>query len=534
MMIRTYKIAIISAIVLSTSLISIDGKSYWHEIRFTYAVSNYDLGQILSGVFNPHQLGAEINQVSAGGFYLSKILHLAILRSIFLAVDSNDIAFKACIVISELFIALMALVVFYLFKELLPDKNHKYFAVAAFMLTPLTPYLSGKILSEVPGLLFVGISILSQLKYNTKRNEKKYYLLIISSLFLLLTMMSRLDMILIFIGLQIALLLTQTEEKIGIRYLKTGIIVFLLSGVVYLTFLCIVKPGITGLYEYFIAFYYANSKPVLMSISSIILSMGPMLVIGLVSIFSKNRKEFMLFFMWLILSVFPIAYISSSYMIEPRYLVNGLLPFIGLSVLGIDAINIWIKNKTYRRNILAISICFILLLNIIIIRLMPYEIDRYAIKKAYNATIENDPEGVILIPWAYTDYHYLSMIYNNKNILNVNSIVRNGEVIKLSKQWKSKLRELYGDRWLHNSDKLKKIINNKPVFYMGWTVYPPFQFANQILRYLGLIKIKKKIDKISLMNHLTQSWLWNKKDYLFEPVRSVGIYRIFKVKKVVK
>jgi len=69
---------------LITLWLSLDGKHYWHEIRFMYAATQFSMDEILSGVFNPHQVGGKIDEIGAGGFYLTKVMHLVLLKELFL------------------------------------------------------------------------------------------------------------------------------------------------------------------------------------------------------------------------------------------------------------------------------------------------------------------------------------------------------------------------------------------------------------------------------------------------------------------
>ena len=62
---------------------SMDSHLYWHEVRFLYASTQFSMSELLSGVFNPHQMGGPIDEVGAGGFYLAKALHIWLLKQLF-------------------------------------------------------------------------------------------------------------------------------------------------------------------------------------------------------------------------------------------------------------------------------------------------------------------------------------------------------------------------------------------------------------------------------------------------------------------
>ena len=77
-----YLLVLLAILSLATLWLALDGKYYWHDIRFLYAASNFSLDEIMAGVFNPHQAWGHIDEISTAGFYASKYLHIILIKGL--------------------------------------------------------------------------------------------------------------------------------------------------------------------------------------------------------------------------------------------------------------------------------------------------------------------------------------------------------------------------------------------------------------------------------------------------------------------
>ena len=125
--------------------IALDGNHYWHDIRFSYAAAQFSLPEVLAGTFNPHQAWSVSNEVSASGFYTSKMLHLALLSSLFTVVDPSAGGFNLAVSLSVLVMLCTVLLAYVLYVQLFCSRKIALFAAVCVLLAPVVPYLSGKL-----------------------------------------------------------------------------------------------------------------------------------------------------------------------------------------------------------------------------------------------------------------------------------------------------------------------------------------------------------------------------------------------------
>jgi hypothetical protein len=213
-------------------------------------------------------------------------------------------------------------------------------------------------------------------------------------------------------------------------------------------------------------------------------------------------------------------------MVEPRYLASGIIPLAGLGIIGSDVI---LKKANLIRNYYWIIIVFagLMVMNKMITNIMPYELDSYSMKNAIQKISDEDQNAAILIPYAYTDFHYLKIMYPDKSIINVNNI--NGITSGVTKEWKNRLRNWYGGSYIDNEKTLRMILNNRNAYYLGWEKYPPAEHIMKIAKYWKFEKVSNLLARLPLKNHLAEGWMWNNPAYNLEFIRKCGQYKYFKV-----
>jgi len=108
---------------LITLVIGDDGKHYWHDIRFAYAATNFSMEAILDGSFNPHQIPGPIKEISAGGFYLAKFLHLWTFQVLFKFIPPAHGGFVVASWMSALFLGLAIWFGYFVFLKLLESRD---------------------------------------------------------------------------------------------------------------------------------------------------------------------------------------------------------------------------------------------------------------------------------------------------------------------------------------------------------------------------------------------------------------------------
>ena len=534
-----YSLAVPQRIFMSIALIgaflwlAFDGFHHWHEIRFSYAARFFPLEDILAGNFNPEQLGGEFDAASSGGFYITKLLHVAFIKFLFSIVPPHQGGFVLAIWIAMLVVGLSTGLGYYLFRGIFQDKWLAWLAWVCLVIAPIIPYLSGKLLSEVMALVFVTASILLFIQALNRPEHGWTWLAIASGGALLLAGLSRLDSILCCIGFVIASALTSTESVRTRHIWKAFGVTFTIFSLGYSAVLYFIQIEPYSIIKYFEHYSQIGMKSQIMSYLSILTFAGVVYLFVCSAFFSENgnaRKNILLFVIWLVISCGPILAITWNYMVEPRYLLNGLLPVVGLGAIGLDVLLKRMKNLRSDLLVWGMGIVIITVVNYFIIHVMPYELDRQSILRAVDEVMEENSSAIILVPWTYTDFHFLRIMYPERAIKNVNQLVFEGEEEKMAKDVRAKLRLWYGNSYVESAVQVARMLEEHSVFYLGWTYYPPASYVKQLCDFLEFHSISAMIERLQLKNHLGESWLWNDADFNLELRRKVGQYKLYVVR----
>ena len=203
---------IVIILILGELFVALDGNHYWHDIRFAYATTEFSLAEVFAGVFNPHQAWTVSNEVSASGFYASKMLHMALLSALFTAVDPDAGGFNLAVVLSVLTMVCTVVLAYFLYIQLLRSRKIALFAIVCVLLAPIVPYLTGKFLSENSSLLFVVASLVLMMSANKAVARKSVLLAISSGLLLAMAGLARLDSLFGPIGFFVALVIVPLDS----------------------------------------------------------------------------------------------------------------------------------------------------------------------------------------------------------------------------------------------------------------------------------------------------------------------------------
>ena len=504
----TYGVWILLLLVAIVELfVALDSKFYWHDIRFLYANTEFSLSEIFSGVFNPHQAWMHGDEKSASGFYSSKMLHMAMLNILFASIDPSLDRLAIAAFLSVLVMICTAFIFYYIYLHIFRSSKISLFAVICVLIAPVIPYLAGKILSENSSLFFVATSLLLMLKANEVAGKKSIILAITSGMFLALAGLSRLDCLFGPIGYFVAAFafpLAGTTRFVVLRNIAIAVAAFF---AIYFTTILLSEIQIESINDYFVAFVNAGQKSVLMSLIGVLTMGGVAYVFAVFGAFSEKKDVVRFFLVWLLITAFPIIVVTWSYMVEPRYLIQALIPLCGLGALGVD--KLWRKLSITRRRAKIIIITLLIMgSNYILVRLMPYELDRSAMLDAVASIREIDVDASILVPWSYTDYNFLHISEHDPHIFNVNSSGNLSIDVETESQWKARFKHWYGLQYISEWEQLDELMKNRPVYYLGWRKYPPVQDLHNLAARIGWVKLMSLIDGLNLKDHRKESWVW--------------------------
>jgi hypothetical protein len=164
----------------------------------------------------------------------------------------------------------------------------------------------------------------------------------------------------------------------------------------------------------------------------------------------------------------------------------------------------------------------VLVTNWAAVRLMPYEVNRSEILTAVDDIWRQVPNTAILIPWSYTDFHFLQVMRPNRPIFNVNGNLPSPSALAVA--WNKRATCWYGDSFLNSPSRLEALMRQRPIYYLGWHEYPPLETASEWTRALGLVGLSRSIAALPSRDHLTESWVWKSGNYRFEQKGRSGQY----------
>ena len=520
---------LIGLVVLAGTLYAaLDGRFYWHDVRFLYANTEFAFSDILRGEFNPHQAWTPVDESGASGFYVSKLLHMFILHTVLGVAGPQEGGVEIAVGIVAGMMLVTVLASFFLFRQLFGSRDQAAIAILFLCLAPVVPYLTGKLLSETSSLMFVVLSVL-MFGYSLRENANGNVLLAaISGIFMALAFMCRMDSVIGVAGFIAASLFVPLFTADRVRVLRHAVVALFCALLVVTSTAIIAGVDVGGVWEYFRAFVGAGQKSMAMSFLGISTFGGVVFLPALAGLFSERIPERRFLLLWFLSTFVPMAMLTASYMVEPRYLVQSVVPLCGLAVLGLYRIA-GIDDRLRIPSWFLVLAVLAVVLNTVLVKTMPYELDRRAMHQAVDSIMSAQPDAVITVPWSYTDFNYLKLMLPADKVFNVNSYVGDLENDEVRAIWEVRFRKWYGSQYISDYSGLENHLKNGPVYYLGWRYYPPLQNVRSMAGNIGLDYLVDFLENFKMKNHLEQSWVWHSKDLQLDLEGGAGQYEYFRV-----
>jgi hypothetical protein len=515
---------------IATGIISTAGLHHWHEVRFMYLTSEFSMLEILTGVFNPHQVGFVIDEQSTAGFHYAKILHLSLLKLLFHWIHPSEGGLTIAVGGSLVLAGVSAFFAYRIFRLVVEDHDDAVLGLFCFLLAPVTPYLAGKLLSEVIALPMVTISCWMLLSGSASPKRDGWRFVFGCAAFLLLASLARLDMVMSLVSCAAALVISAETSKSRAKDLLFFSKVFVIWLLTYVLVALMLGFPLANLAAYFISFVNSDAKSNVMSLLGVVTFGGAVYLLAILSVVQRRNERSYFLMLWFIFSLVPHALLTQRYMIEPRYLVSAIVPLSALGGLGL-ATFLRACNGGKFRYVLAVGVLLLMIsLNTVIVRLMPYELDRPALLAAVDRILQSDRRASILLPWAYSDFHFLRVMRPQAQMFNVNTPTTENGANLLDDVWRLRLKQFYGDHYLTAPQDLDRVLESGRAYYLSWGQYPPLENAKEIAKRLGMTSAATLLNEIKMMDHSAQSWIWYSKRYQLESKGQFGQYRFYRVR----
>lgn len=473
-----------------------------------------DVG-LASGIF-PEGYG-----IFPEGFFAAKIGLVVILRFLVQLLGSG---LWSLLIIQFIFaVMLVGFVVasYVLLREIFEQREAPYITVV-LMFQPISVYLSYKVLSEVPSLLFTTLGCWAFLRSFQSFNRWRLGgFIVLAAIGLLLGVLCRFTSFLFFAGL-----------VLGLFVLRNGLYswtkVFIRASLV---FVCLIVMMVAS-YK-LIGLSYHGLMAITMGVVERRESLGVKLYELMMSV--------QLFLPALVLAIWPpwssrtglvlvwvgvctLPFILGLWHFEPRYFYTALVPLSVLTYLGLQRFTAILSR--YRINLVFLLIILVLGNRLLFAPLVPYEIDQNQYLKIMAGLIQRYPNATYLIPWL-SDYSFLRFAFPKQDIkLSWSKGRAEGEKIFPNKSF----RHWVGEKNYVDSLELLNQLP-RPWIYIGWTYNPAVLNLKKRLRWFGVDYLKEIEQQEGLQDHITLSWIWSDPDLKLKQIAQLGLYKAFEIQQ---
>lgn len=473
-----------------------------------------DVG-LASGIF-PEGYG-----IFPEGFFAAKIGLVVILRFLVQLLGSG---LWSLLIIQFIFaVMLVGFVVasYLLLREIFEQREVLYITVV-LMFQPISVYLSYKVLSEVPSLLFTTLGCWAFLRSFQSFNIWRLGgFIVLAAIGLLLGVLCRFTSFLFFAGL-----------VLGLFVLRNGLYswtkVFIRASLV---FVCLIVMMVAS-YK-LIGLSYHGLMAITMGVVERRESLGVKLYELMMSV--------QLFLPALVLAIWPpwssrtglvlvwvgvctLPFILGLRHFEPRYFYTALVPLSVLTYLGLQRFTAILSR--YRINLVFLLIILVLGNRLFFAPLVPYEIDQNQYLKIMAGLIQRYPNATYLIPWL-SDYSFLRFAFPKQDI-------------RLSwSKGRTKDKKIFPNKsfrhWVGEKNYVDslELLNQlpRPWIYIGWTYNPAVLNLRERLRWFGVDYLKEIEQQEGLQDHITLSWIWSDSALKLKQIAQFGLYKAFEIQQ---
>jgi hypothetical protein len=535
---RARRLWIGAAIVLVIAIYVVlanDGRHHWHEFRYLYSATFYSIPELMQGVFDPGPAPVRTAQQVAT-WYVTELLHIYVLKQL---VTLFGMGLKSYTIIKALYATMLVVAVglaWKTFRGLGMSLMQSGFTAGLLLISPLAVYLGFKLMGEVPSFFFSACA-LALFTNGIRRTDflSRAVLSGVAGLFLALAMLASAKMPLLFLGFWVALLLAWAPAGTRKPILKAGIIswvAFLIAAAVLFRLL----GGTVDIYYQAMAAFSGFTKPLPMWMFAIfnlgLFGMGLWFLLPLAWL-SPHQRFRRFFLVWLAFSGVPVLVTAENFL-EPRYLVTAVIPFVGLAALGLETLWDYLRALNWSRSLRAVTAS---ILGVFIVGgaavaqpLMPYESDTNRLIQAVQSEAPRSESVVILVPWNYSDFHFLRFAFPDRPVYLVQSAANErGEAVQ-DPVWTHRFAEMYGDHYLASAAAVPPEFSKRRVLYIGWTVLPSLANLHELFISLGLVRLGGYLEASRFRNHMSESWLMYDSRFTMREVSQSGQYQIYEVK----
>ena len=508
-----------------------DNRHHWHEWRHLYSAANYSVVQLARGEFDPGP-PPERSAAQVGAWYWGQLGHEAFLGGL---VDVFGRGLGTVRMLRWAYGAMMVLTALVVLATLrrLPLEVPPALVAGVLLFSPLGVYLGFKLMGEVPSLLFAALAChFFTVSLDAPGRGGRAAALAGSALALAASFFFKVFLPLYVVGFAAAILVAFPDAYPRRRVAAQALFAIggasVLVGV--LGALLTVTPA-DWLRIY--GFFRGYRQPLAASLFGI-LTAGSLLylLVPVVLFVRRDRARDRKFFAtWLVVSTLPVLAMGTNF-VESRYLTVGLAAFAGLVALGVLALAERLEPRLRRVRPRAAGLLaawvMVPIVSLATQPFMPFEMDSGELVRAARLAWNETPQAAILLPWNYTDYHFLDFAFPDRPVYLVQSPVDERGSPYRDPAWEERMRTNYGEDFVSGLAELEALPYREKV-YMGHGILPPFSNLTAVSNALGAHWIVERLEAMKPRVHMTESWMWTDPRIRLEPTAEVGEYRLFRI-----
>jgi hypothetical protein len=426
---------------------------HWDEFAYLYAAQHHTLAQLANGSFEPSNVT---------GFFNAKIGYLMLLKLIIAPFGDGPVSVAALqAVVTVLLLATAVLL--HVFLRSVYDLTRTTAAIAAalFVLSPPSVYLATKLLAEVPAQLAGMTSVLCiglALRGTSRGQDAR--LVVLGAIALVVCVYTRLNSVLMPLAAWAAMFLAPpaaiARRRVFMLAAATGVLALLVSVVIdthwnlhllrgALTASVVAGHGMSLSHKMYIVLY----------------GVGPLLLAMPLAAFYWRDRAIAFSAIWFVLASLPMLLLFRYF--EVRWMTPALPALAALAALVLARLwslplsrrDSWLQ--AWRVSLVAGTYGAMILANLYVQPRAERGIDTRAISSAQAWIAKNYPGASLLIPWLWSDFHYLRVVEPRAPVYSINTRLDFEPVMVITSQaaWLRALRRWYGVRQISDLASLR-------------------------------------------------------------------------------
>jgi len=498
-----------------------DGRNHWHEWRYLYSAVRYPLASLVGGDFDPGP-SPERSRAEVGAWYWGQIGHEAILAAAARRTGLGPTGIRRIQALYASFVV-VALGLAWLALRSLPLAVDPLRIVLVALLSPLGAWIGFKLMPEGPALALAAASMTAfSASLRAGTGASRVGLALASGAALGVSALVMISLPLAVLGFGVAAGAVFSRD-FGLARLAAStalaLAAFLVAWIAGAATFGIAPGDYLTMYR----FYRGYAKSPLVALFGIATAFSLLWLLVPAAAWTRRRRELAFFALWAASALLPLLLLSSNYL-EARFLVVALLPLAGLLVLGLEAL-----AGERAAAVWAAILVGVPLVTLATLPLLPFEMSSRELDRVTERILARDPDAVLLLPWNYTDYHFLALARPETTVLLVQSPVdAEGRAVR-DEAWLARRRATYGSTFVASPEELARY-RSRPLYYVGHGRMPPFRNLARLANLVGLDFVARRIDAMNPLEHLTHSWMWEDPAFVFTEMEPGGHYRVFRVR----